>query len=293
MYRIRGHDQKEYGPVSGEAVKQWIAGRRANARSFAQAEGSPDWKALSEFPEFSEALAAAARPPSLPTQPAHASAGGTTPAGNSGLAIASLVLGLLGFCSAGLTALVGLILGIIALVRIRQSAGRLGGQGFAIAGICVSGFFLLLIPIQLGLLLPALAKAKSRAQGINCVSNLKQLGLAMQIYSNDHQDKFAAAENWCDALRPNVSSGKILQCYADRSGQRCSYAFNARLSGMEEGKIDPKTVLFFETDGGWNVSGGPSLVISRPRHTFVNVCFKDGRVEQVSKAGLSQLRWDP
>jgi len=293
MYRLLGNDQKEYGPVSLDAVKQWIAERRANARSLARAEGGADWKPLAEFPEFSAALAAAARPPSLPILPAHAGAGAVLPAAHSALAIASLVLGLLGFCSAGLSALVGLILGIVALVRIRQSEGRLGGQGFAIAGICVSGFFLLLFPILLGLLLPAFAKAKSRAQGINCVNNLKQLGLAMRIYSNDHQDKFAAAENWCDVLLPSLGSPKMFQCYADQSGQRCSYAFNARLSGMDEGKINPKTVLFFEIDGGWNVSGGPSLVLSRPRHTFVSVCFADGPVAQVNKSGLSGLRWDP
>ena len=158
MYRILGSDQKEYGPVSLEAVKQWIAERRANARSLARAEGGADWKPLAEFPELSEALAAAARPPTLSTQPAHTGAGAVMPAEHSALAIASLVLGLLGFCSAGLSALVGLILGIVALVRIRQSEGRLGGQSFAIAGICVSGFFLLLLPIVLGLLLPGFAQ---------------------------------------------------------------------------------------------------------------------------------------
>src|SRR4051812_21737393 len=47
-----------------------------------------------------------------------------------------------------------------------------------------------IIAILAGLLLPALAKAKARAQRINCVSNLKQVGLAFRMWSGEHGDKF-------------------------------------------------------------------------------------------------------
>jgi prepilin-type N-terminal cleavage/methylation domain-containing protein len=47
-----------------------------------------------------------------------------------------------------------------------------------------------IIAILAALLLPALARAKSRAQRASCTSNLKQIGLAMRLYADDHDGKF-------------------------------------------------------------------------------------------------------
>jgi general secretion pathway protein G len=67
----------------------------------------------------------------------------------SRLAIASLVLGILSFFTFLLTALPAIILGIVALVKIGKSAGRLKGKGLAIAGICVPPAALIIIGLPI------------------------------------------------------------------------------------------------------------------------------------------------
>jgi len=62
MYKIIGGDQKQYGPVSTDEVRAWIAEGRLSAQSLAWTEGAADWKPLGSFPEFADALRAKAAP---------------------------------------------------------------------------------------------------------------------------------------------------------------------------------------------------------------------------------------
>lgn len=291
-YTIIGSDLKQYGSVTEENICRWIAEGRLNEQSLIKAQGDAEFRPLPDFPEFAEALAAkagvAATPPPLPGGAPVASAK------TSGLAIASLVLAILGVFTCGTTALIGLILGIIALVKVKNSRGALGGGGLALAGIIVSAIFVFMIPLFLAMVLPALASAKQKAQSINCLSNVRQLSLAMRVYADKHQSHYPAATNWCDAIRSDVGTPKVFQCPADLSGARCSYAFNSRLSVAEVDKVDPNTVVIFEADGGWNTSGGRELLPSKSRHRRVFVVgFADGHVESVSEARLTELRWEP
>lgn len=296
MYHIIGADQREYGPVSPDQVRDWIAAHRADQDTKIRAAGAIEWKRLGELPEFSDALRQAAMPQSAAPSPVPLDAGPAPEGKTSGLAIASLVLGILGIISCGVTALVGLVLGIVALVRINRSGGAQKGHGFAVAGIAVSAAFLLFLPVMAGLLLPPLAKAKSKAQSITCMNNLKQLALGALMYAGDHNDRLPSADNWCDALLSYSGSEAVFRCANGAPGHRCHYGYNARLSGAELPSVkDPdKMVLFFEVEGGWNVSGGPESMLAKPRHVRVRgVAFLDGHCELVQESRIEQLQWGP
>jgi len=63
----------------------------------------------------------------------------------SGLAIASLICGIVG-CT-GIGAIAGLILGFVALSKIKNSGGQMTGRGLAIAGIVISVFMMLVFAV--------------------------------------------------------------------------------------------------------------------------------------------------
>ena len=69
MYKIIGGDQKEYGLISAEDMRKWIAEGRLNTQTLTKAEGDDEFRPLGGFPEFVDALAAAAAaaepPPAL------------------------------------------------------------------------------------------------------------------------------------------------------------------------------------------------------------------------------------
>jgi hypothetical protein len=60
MYKIIGADQKEYGPVTADQLRQWITEGRVSGQTSVWAEGTTEWKPLSAFPEFADILGAVA-----------------------------------------------------------------------------------------------------------------------------------------------------------------------------------------------------------------------------------------
>jgi len=103
---------------------------------------------------------------------------------NSGLAIWSLVLGILSLtCFWLLAAIPAVICGHVAYSRIKRSGGALSGGGLALGGLITGYLSIALIPV-IGLLaaiaIPNFVKARTTAQMNGCIANLRQIDGAIQ-----------------------------------------------------------------------------------------------------------------
>jgi hypothetical protein len=159
MYRIVGADQREYGPVAAEQIRQWIQEGRADGGTIARFEEGP-WKPLATFPEFTDVFgsrdrnppltsAAPPRPPTnLPRSPK-----------NHPLAVSGIILSGLAIvpccCFGPLFGVVGLALSVIALIQIQKEPEKWDGKNLAIAGIVLGvasiALFLLMLLLNTGL----------------------------------------------------------------------------------------------------------------------------------------------
>ena len=146
-----------------------------------------------------------------------------------------------------------------------------------------------IIAILAGMLLPALAKAKARAQRISCVNSLKQVGTAFRLYANDYEGKYPhAVSNFAtttavNPLGPNgvalpwswyqmagneLSSPKILVCPSDgerNPAQSFAETPNVATVFMNQANHRNKSVSFFygiearEDDPNFLVTGDRNI----------------------------------
>jgi len=174
------------------------------------------------------------------------------------------------------------------------------------------------IAILAAMLLPALASAHNKARRINCVSNLKQCGLAFRLWEGDNNDKFPMAvpmasggtmefTTGADTFRHfqvmsnELSTPKILMCPADTRDVADSFARlkNQNVSyfvGLEANDASPQMFL----DGDRNLTADnepekgilklvPGQRVSWTQTIHVNsgnVGLSDGSVQQYSNSGL-------
>jgi hypothetical protein len=147
------------------------------------------------------------------------------PSRTSGMAVASLVLGVLSFCASALTGLPAVILGVISLISIKNSNGRVGGTGLAVAGL-VTGVVgslagLGVSALLIGLLLPAVQRVREAAVRVQSGNNMKEIAVGMHIYAGANGGSLPPAAitgkdgkpllSWRVALLPYVMGAPVYQ----------------------------------------------------------------------------------
>ena len=219
----------------------------------------------------------------------------------SGLAIASLVLGILSPLTCLITALPAVICGIISLVKIGSSKGQLKGIGLAVTGIALPIVVLPVVAMVLAIAMPAVSRAKQVAERVVCAQNMKQINLAIHLYTVENDNQFPTAKEWYDLIELYIgkSAREITRCPVESQGT-FSYAFNQNLDGLTTEEVEPDVVMLFESEPGRNMTGGPQLVKTNrhpasDRASFggCNIAFFDGRVEFVNADRIPKLKWIP
>jgi uncharacterized RDD family membrane protein YckC len=132
MFTIIGGDGKEYGPVSTEQIREWLAAGRANLETKAKIVGTDEWRRVADFPEFAAATAMGVSP-ALPLQSAD-------PMGLLPLASRWARLG-----SALLDSVVGCVFVLPGLIMMFMVGGFSGWDKAPRSGVFIVGMLLIFV----------------------------------------------------------------------------------------------------------------------------------------------------
>lgn len=134
-----------------------------------------------------------------------------------GVAIASLVLGILGLIMIGpLGSIPAVICGHVAKARIRKAPETCSGDGMALAGLILGylqiAFMAVMIPLMLAVAVPAFSHARDTAQRVVCVNNMRLITSAKEqaATANGLTAGAALTEDQLDTYVPGGL--KVLRC---------------------------------------------------------------------------------
>ncbi|MCB1277378.1 DUF4190 domain-containing protein [Prosthecobacter sp.] len=186
QYHVAKNGEKS-GPFEQEEVYRRLTTGELTGADLGWHEGMGEWEPLSRLlpPPVPAGGSAVFGQASMPVAAPMASAP------SSGLAIASMVCGILGFFTIGLTSLPAIIMGHIARSQIKKSGGKLGGGGVALAGVITGylGFCFIFLAILAALAVPAFNQVARQSDQMKAMNNARQIVIAMKQYAAEHEGK--------------------------------------------------------------------------------------------------------
>ncbi|WP_009959511.1 DUF4190 domain-containing protein [Verrucomicrobium spinosum] len=236
---------EQLGQFTAEEIRHGLFDGKFQATDLGWKEGQADWVPLSTL--FGQMTPAAKIKSAPVTQvPLSSSVAPEYHSPTNGLAIAALVMGIIsiftfGLC--GIGSIITIVLGHMALTRVRQSGGSLGGKGMAVAGLVMgyASIALAIVGILASLALPTFTRIQERGNITKSISNVRQLVTACKIYALDHEGKYP------DNLDALVTDG-ILEQEVYSSLLRCplsnsSPGYEYLGAGQKDGE-NPEAPLF-------------------------------------------------
>ena len=174
-----------------------------------------------------------------------------------GLAITSMVLGILNFFTLGLLglgAITGVILGAVALSKAKRRPDEYGGQGFAIAGLTTSLVWLaLVLPLTAAIAIPNLLASRRAANEGAAIASLRTISAAEESYYNKRHVYGTLEELSAEQLiEPNLATG-VRSGYnfsvkvSDSSVRNSIPDFEATAAPVDYGKTGRRSFLIDET----------------------------------------------
>jgi type IV pilus assembly protein PilA len=215
-------------------------------------------------------------PSPIPSTPVQGTPIPGAPGETSGKAITSLVCGLfLFFPPASIAAIV---FGHISLSEIKKSAGRLQGQGMAIAGLVLGYVGIAGIPVILiiaAIAIPNLLRARMAANESSAVASIRQINVAEVTYSTNHGDKGFAC-TLSDLSDEKLISGDLA------TGRKTGYVIEIKnCSPAQEGLVNVKyQVVAYPAvrnqSGARAFCSDESAVIRVDPHGSAEACMESG-----------------
>ena len=121
----------------------------------------------------------------------------------------------------------------------------------------------------------------------NCLYNMKQIGMAIEMYADDYDSKLPPiGYNWNSGLKKYKIGNKVLHCKNVVTSKDPTYAFNKNLVGFDtyKAKQADKVIMIFESTPGKNLFGTSELLPKYPRHYFGDSYgFLDGHVKSMRR----------